>query len=146
MLLTTTPQQFLEESLLLIRAHPATTKTTTTYASASTLPSAPHPQPTTNKVTKRKKRRVPTLTIKTYDPISGSVIVFKTDKIADVGRVVTSLARVARSMGGLPDVEDKEEEAFTPATAKEAAPTTPAATPAPAATASGKGKKKKGKK
>jgi hypothetical protein len=86
------------------------------------------------------------LTLKTYDPVSGSVIVFKTDKIADVGRIVGALARVARSMGGLPDVEDREEEAFVPAAAKEAAASTPAATPAPAASAPGKSKKKKGKK
>lgn len=84
--------------------------------------------------------------IKTYEPTTGIVVVFKTDKIADVGRIVGALSRAARRMGGLPDVEPQEEEVVAPAVpVKVDAPTPSAATPAPAA-ASGKSKKKRGKK
>ena len=49
--------------------------------------------------------RIPraTLTLKTYDPESGVVLKFKTDRAADVGRLVGGLGRVGRVMAALPE-------------------------------------------
>ncbi|KAI5850893.1 signal recognition particle 9 kDa protein-domain-containing protein [Tricharina praecox] len=139
MKLTATPAEFQTHSVRLLRAYPSSTKVTTTYHSSATGKGA--------------------LTLKTYDPVSGVVIKFSTTKIADVGRLVAGLQRLAREQIGVLEeeredvvmAEANEKEVATPAAA--AAPATPApATPAPAPTpadggaAKGKGKKKKGKK
>jgi hypothetical protein len=42
------------------------------------------------------------LTLKTYDPDSGVCLRFKTDKAADVGRLVGGLGRLGRHMAALP--------------------------------------------
>lgn len=42
------------------------------------------------------------LTLKTYDPESGVVLKFKTDRAADVGRLITGLGRLGRHMAALP--------------------------------------------
>lgn len=54
--------------------------------------------------------RVPraTLTLKTYDPESGVVLKFKTDRAAEVGRLIGSLGRVGRYMAALPEKEEGE--------------------------------------
>ena len=43
------------------------------------------------------------LTLKTYDPESGAVLKFKTDRSQDVGRLVAGLARLGRHMAALPE-------------------------------------------
>jgi hypothetical protein len=43
------------------------------------------------------------LVLKTYDPESGVVLKFKTDKAADVGRLITGLGRLGRHMAALPE-------------------------------------------
>lgn len=54
--------------------------------------------------------RVPraTLTLKTYDPESGVVLKFKTDRAAEVGRLVGSLGRVGRHMAALPQKDESK--------------------------------------
>lgn len=44
-----------------------------------------------------------TLTLKTYDPESGVVLKFKTDRAAEVGRLIHGLGRVGRHMAALPE-------------------------------------------
>lgn len=46
------------------------------------------------------------LTLKTYDPASGVVLKYKTDKAAEVGRLIGSLARLGRHMAALPEIKD----------------------------------------
>lgn len=46
------------------------------------------------------------LVLKTYDPESGVVLKFKTDKAADVGRLIAGLGRLGRRMAALPDSVD----------------------------------------
>ncbi|KAK6357079.1 hypothetical protein TWF718_001405 [Orbilia javanica] len=134
MVLVKTPSDFIDRSIQLLQAHPNTTRITTTYniSPAPTTPSR-RPKPTTTSsssktptATTEEKPKLPrgTLTLKTYDPISGSLIKLRTDKISDVGRIVTGLHRLARSMAGLKDLGSAE---ITAAAA--AAPTT--ATEAP---------------
>ena len=57
--------------------------------------------------------RVPraVLELKTYDPESGACLKFKTDKAADVGRLVGGLGRLGRHMAALPP---KTEGWYTP--------------------------------
>jgi len=47
-----------------------------------------------------------TLTLKTYNPASGVTLKYKTDKAAEVGRLISSLARLGRTMAGLPEVKE----------------------------------------
>lgn len=47
-----------------------------------------------------------TLTLKTYDPESGVVLKFKTDRAAEVGRLIGSLGRMGRHMAALPEKEE----------------------------------------
>ncbi|KAK6536470.1 hypothetical protein TWF281_000703 [Arthrobotrys megalospora] len=114
MVLVKTPIDFIERSIQLLQAHPNTTRITTTYniTPAPTTPSRrPKPQKpntatTTTTPAGEEKPKLPrgTLTLKTYDPISGSLIKLRTDKISDVGRIVTGLHRLGRSMAGLKDL------------------------------------------
>lgn len=46
------------------------------------------------------------LVLKTYDPESGVVLKFKTDKAADVGRLINGLGRLGRHMAALPVKEE----------------------------------------
>ncbi|KAK7516412.1 signal recognition particle 9 kDa protein-domain-containing protein [Phyllosticta citriasiana] len=46
------------------------------------------------------------LVIKTYDPASGVCLKYKTNKAAEVGRLVASLEKLARTMAALPDKPD----------------------------------------
>lgn len=53
--------------------------------------------------------------LKTYCPESGVCLQFKTDKAADVGRLITGLGRLGRHMAALPEqtegtVHDKDVE------------------------------------
>jgi len=43
------------------------------------------------------------LTLRTYDPVSGSLIKFKTSKAAVVGRLVAGLNRLAREQANVPE-------------------------------------------
>lgn len=42
------------------------------------------------------------LVLKTYDPESGVVLKFKTDRAAEVGRLINGLGRLGRHMAALP--------------------------------------------
>ncbi|RPB25807.1 hypothetical protein L211DRAFT_866778 [Terfezia boudieri ATCC MYA-4762] len=115
-----TPQDFLDQSLLLIQARPKTTRITTTYSTTSPSLRAkktalwlakkgkPTP-PTTTTISPPTPTTAPTtpqqhtahLTLKTYDPVSGTTIQFVTREIRDVGRLVGVLGRAARGMGGV---------------------------------------------
>ncbi|RPA92754.1 hypothetical protein L873DRAFT_1708509 [Choiromyces venosus 120613-1] len=124
MKLTKTPQEFVDESLLLLKARPSTTRITTSYHAA----------------TAGKGK----LTLKTYDPVSGALVKFRTSKIAIVGRLVAGLNRLGRQQAGVPEPVVIE----TPVL--EAPPASGRSTPipgqaAPSEAPKSKKKKKKGK-
>jgi hypothetical protein len=58
------------------------------------------------------------LEIKTYDPVSGVALKYRTTKAAEVSRLIHSLGRLSRSMAALPE---QNEEAMTDAPAAESA-------------------------
>lgn len=105
--------------------------------------------------------------MKAFDPVSGTTLKFKTEKSADVGRLIAGVGRIGRQMAALPEkaegmgtllgtfcalantcvaAEDAAMEDAPGADGAEAKDEAPQeAKPAPAATGGGK-KKKKGKK
>ncbi|KAL8930123.1 MAG: hypothetical protein Q9172_000208 [Xanthocarpia lactea] len=103
------------------------------------------------------------LVLKTYDPASGVCLKYKTDKAAEVGRLVAALGRCGRTMAGLPPkdegvaegaegaegdgkMEVKEEPEIKPIlTGKDPAKGIPQAQAQMQAKGGGGGKKKKGK-
>ncbi|KAK4632308.1 hypothetical protein CLAFUW4_02824 [Fulvia fulva] len=109
-----TSDEWQHQTSLLLQARPTTTRITTKYK----IPhlSAPKYQ---QKLLKRKRdgdgeqdekdggaaTHIPraTLTLKTYDPESGVVLKFKTDRAAEVGRLIHGLGRVGRHMAALPE-------------------------------------------
>ncbi|PLB44395.1 hypothetical protein P170DRAFT_440697 [Aspergillus steynii IBT 23096] len=91
-----TPQAYLEQSALLLEAYPDTTRITTKYSfpshkpkTTSTTDAAPtESQPQTS-------TPVATLTLKTFNPSAGLCLKYRTNKAAEVGRLITSLGKLA---------------------------------------------------
>lgn len=46
--------------------------------------------------------------MKAYDPVSGVTLKFKTEKSADVGRLIAGLGRMGRTMAALPERAEGE--------------------------------------
>jgi Signal recognition particle 9 kDa protein (SRP9) len=165
---------YLHQSSLLIEAYPTTTRITTKYS----LPRKPNlksksktkvTEPTqlaaletiTNTIAKPPRERLPpsaTLTLKTFEPGSGICLKYKTDKTAEVGRLLTGLGRLAGgeviempapASAAAAVVEDKmdiDEVGSGTATPKMEDVKLQGQTQGGAGGAGGKGKKKKGKK
>jgi hypothetical protein len=153
----TTSQEWLAQSQALLEARPTTTRITTKYsikqAKIRTRPSA------TATVTPKPPRG--SLTLKTYDPVSGATLKYRTTKAAEVSRLVLSLGKLSRPMAGLPELKE-EVMADAPPLAEGSGTGTPALEKGEAAPpgsggqqqqqasggggGGGKGKKKKGKK
>lgn len=103
--------------------------------------------------TQQQKPPRGTLVIKTFDPVSGATLKYKTTKAAEVNRLVLCLGRLGGHMAGVPPPQENLDLA-DPATAGAADEVMADAPPAAAAaektaaptTGGGKGKKKKGKK
>lgn len=51
----------------------------------------------------------PTLVLKTFDPVSGVCLKYRTNKAAEVGRLVASLGQCGRVMAALPVKEQAKE-------------------------------------
>ncbi|KAK2069304.1 hypothetical protein P8C59_003895 [Phyllachora maydis] len=158
-------EDWLRQSSLLLGARPRTTKVTTKYhiksarrrtsmgneaggdAAAGTSHStstAPPPKPSRGH-----------LVLKTYDPISGVVLKYKTSKAAEVSRLVQMLGQLGRRMASLPLAAVSREESMhdAPDAGEDSGLHTPVAGTAGTAQGQGgqagggggKGKKKKGK-
>lgn len=91
---------FLHSASLLLTAYP-TARITTKYS----LPRASKEQPTApatttdaadNGTQREKKEPSATLTVKVFHPATGICLKYETDKAQEVGRLITSLGRLAR--------------------------------------------------
>ncbi|KAL2029217.1 hypothetical protein VTO58DRAFT_110247 [Aureobasidium pullulans] len=150
----TSSEEWQKQSALLLQARPNTTRITTKYhlPSASSISTKPTTTTTTDASTttptesKLAQQPIAYLELKTYDPISGTTLKYKTDKAAEVGRLVAAMGSLGREMAALPEVKgditmtDADETpvveaAATPATAQQQQPQS-----------TGGKKKKKGKK
>ncbi|KAK7753517.1 hypothetical protein SLS62_004592 [Diatrype stigma] len=167
-----TSQEWLHQSSLLLEARPSTTRITTKYSIArpkprktpsSTSTETTKAAPTTTAAAEKPPRGA--LTLKTYDPVSGATLKYRTTKAAEVSRLILSLGRLGSRMAGLPGGGPGEDEVMADVGAGAGAAVERAGTPAAAATekepsggsskgtgqpqqqqGGGKGKKKRGKK
>ncbi|KAL3422854.1 hypothetical protein PVAG01_04601 [Phlyctema vagabunda] len=69
---------------------------TATNPTAATIPATPAPAPIRA-----------TLTLKTYDSVSGASLKYSTTKAAEVSRLIQILGRLARPMAGVPEIKDE---------------------------------------
>ncbi|KAF2239050.1 hypothetical protein EV356DRAFT_528930 [Viridothelium virens] len=124
-----TSQEWLEQSSLLIKARPTTTRVTAKWTlpklRSSTSPSKRQKRKAdkasnASAVDNTSASEAPTassvppsaeLTLKTYDPASGVTLKYRTDQAAEVGRLVAVMGRLGRSMAASPDEEIKDEAA-----------------------------------
>ncbi|PSN66304.1 hypothetical protein BS50DRAFT_635445 [Corynespora cassiicola Philippines] len=159
-----TSTEWYEQSSLLLKARPTSTRITSKYTvlkptpskikkrqkyadkqaskPASDRPSSPAPQ------AQNPEEPTATFTLKTYDPESGTCLQYVTTKGAEVGRLVGSLGRLSRHMAAMPEIaEDLGASAEGPSTPQVEADVQMGGT-APAEPKAGGGgkKKKKGKK
>ncbi|KAI4204557.1 MAG: hypothetical protein LQ350_001107 [Teloschistes chrysophthalmus] len=118
-------QQWLHQSNLLLAARPSTSRTTTKYrisppppprirksttAEAATSDSATTSPPPAPSSTQQPRVSRGYLVLKTYDPVSGVCLKYRTDKAAEVGRLVAALGKCGRAMAGLPPKDEREME------------------------------------
>ncbi|KAK4456000.1 signal recognition particle 9 kDa protein-domain-containing protein [Podospora aff. communis PSN243] len=149
-------EDWLHQSQLLLDARPETTRVTTSYnikparrrTKAENASAGDGEAPATPEKPPRGH-----LIIKTYDPVSGVSLKYKTSKAAEVGRLVQMLSGLGRKMAALPPVEEASTvEGGEPMTGVEGGGSGAQTPVAAAVTAQqggnaggGKGKKKKGK-
>lgn len=163
---------YLHQSSLLIQAYPSS-RITTKYS----LPRKPNTKskskpketaaPPTNDSTAAgpqtsKRERSAVLTLKTYHPESGICLKYRTDKAAEVGRLLTALGRLAKGeviempttttaapTAAVPDGDKMEVDSgpvAAPKLEEKTVTAAPAATQGASGGGGGKSKKKKGKK
>ncbi|KAI1437752.1 signal recognition particle 9 kDa protein-domain-containing protein [Xylaria sp. CBS 124048] len=116
-------QEWLHQSALLLEARPNTTHITTTYHQTDKistsrkrqirreqqrrLETTPN-QPTSTTTTTATTTAVPraSLTLKTYDPHTGTCLKYRTTKAAEVSRLILSLGQLGKKMAALPTDND----------------------------------------
>jgi hypothetical protein len=171
-----TAQSWLEQSTLLLKARPTTVRPPITLPHKSNSQLTPSQTRITTKYTllspsKAINRTVKpktstddsspapsaapiaepiraTLTLKTFDPVSGATLKYSTIKQAEVARLIQILGRLARPMAGLPEVKEDLADVVEGEGKVESGVTTPVGESAGKAAQGGAGgkKKKKGKK
>ncbi|TGJ80095.1 hypothetical protein E0Z10_g8673 [Xylaria hypoxylon] len=128
-------QEWLRQSALLLEARPSTTRITTAYHLTNKTGSSKKRQmrrqqqqeqlQTATAATASSPAPRASLTIKTYDPHSGTCLKYRTTKAAEVSRLILSLGQLGRNMAALPTDTDAAiadagvaEEVGTPGTEK----------------------------
>ncbi|KAF4782876.1 hypothetical protein HER10_EVM0003890 [Colletotrichum scovillei] len=156
-----TSQEWLEQSSLLLQARPTTTRITTKYSIKAVKPrkiktsedasAASAAAPAEDATMTDAKPPRGSLVIKTFDPVSGVALKYRTTKAAEVSRLITCLGALGRTMStSKPATLDAAAATKDEPMADAGGEDTPAgaATPVekPQAAAGGGKKKKKGKK
>jgi len=97
-----TAQEWLGQSNQLLQTRPNTTRITTKYTlkAPKEIASTRENAATSTQPPAARAR----LTLKTYDSATGVTLKYKTDKAAEVGRLITILSMLGRGMAGLPKV------------------------------------------
>ncbi|KAI9788278.1 MAG: hypothetical protein M1835_002360 [Candelina submexicana] len=98
-----TSQEWLTQSSLLLQARPSSARITTKYTIAppqapKTTSSSAQPHSPAHSTIPPPARGI--LIVKTYDPISGACLKYRTNKAAEVGRLIASLGRLGTLMIG----------------------------------------------
>ncbi|OHF00614.1 hypothetical protein CORC01_04153 [Colletotrichum orchidophilum] len=152
-----TSQEWLEQSSLLLQARPATTRITTKYSIKAVKPrktktdasASADATPAEDAAMTDAKPPRGSLVIKTFDPVSGVALKYRTTKAAEVSRLITCLGTLGYTMStSKPATVDAKDEpmADAPGAGGEDTPAGGAATPQEKPLAAGGKKKKKGKK
>ncbi|KAH7131393.1 signal recognition particle 9 kDa protein-domain-containing protein [Dactylonectria estremocensis] len=139
-----TSQEWLDQSVALLEARPASTVITTRYSlkAASARPSGDDED---GDATAKPPRAA--LVIKTYDPVSGVTLKYRTTKAAEVSRLIgASLGRLGRSMAAVPPADEPMFDAQPEADDPKAAPASQPLQQQQQLPQQGGKKKKKGKK
>ncbi|RAK99445.1 WD40 repeat-like protein [Aspergillus ibericus CBS 121593] len=89
-----TSQSYLEQSSLLLQAYPDT-RITTKYTFPHTTPKPTTTPTETTPAAAEAKPPIATLELKTFHPGTGICLKYKTNKGAEVGRLITSLGKLA---------------------------------------------------
>ncbi|KAI0816432.1 signal recognition particle 9 kDa protein-domain-containing protein [Xylaria sp. FL0064] len=112
-----TSQEWLRQSALLLEARPSTTRITTSYHLTDKTGSSKKGQKRRQQQQEQEQSSAPitttatttsaaapraSLTIKTYDPHSGTCLKYRTTKAAEVSRLILSLGQLGRKMAALP--------------------------------------------
>ncbi|KAF2997070.1 hypothetical protein E8E13_002266 [Curvularia kusanoi] len=158
-----TSTEWYEQSSLLLKARPTSTRITSKYTVL---------KPSASKIKKREKYAAKqaakpadtsrasspppqsnpqdataTFVLKTYDPVSGTCLQYETTKGAEVGRLINSLGRLGREMAALPqaieDLSAPQDAGVATPNVDEGGDVKMAGVPVPAAAGTGGGKKKK---
>ncbi|KAG9565367.1 hypothetical protein KCU71_g5499, partial [Aureobasidium melanogenum] len=141
----TSSEEWQRQSALLLQARPTTTRITTKYHIPSASSISSKPASTTDTTTSSEpKQPIALLELKTYDPVSGTTLKYKTDKAAEVGRLIAAMGTLGREMAALPEL--KQDVAMVDAPIEGTETPVEAAAPAPAQQNTAGKKKKKGKK
>ncbi|KAL4948615.1 signal recognition particle 9 kDa protein-domain-containing protein [Aspergillus filifer] len=92
-----TSAAYLKESSLLLQAYPKSTRITTkyNYPKPSATAKPPTTTPTQTDSTTAPAAPLATLTLKTYTPEAGICLKYRTNKAAEVGRLITALGLLA---------------------------------------------------
>ncbi|KAH8722464.1 signal recognition particle 9 kDa protein-domain-containing protein [Phaeosphaeriaceae sp. PMI808] len=116
-----TSAEWYEQSSLLLKARPTSTRITSKYTTlkpspskiqkrkaysakqpekptSTTRTSSPPPQP------QSPEDPTTTFKLKAYDPESGTCLQYETNKAAEVGRLIGNLGRLGREMAALPEI------------------------------------------
>ncbi|KIW03764.1 uncharacterized protein PV09_05069 [Verruconis gallopava] len=152
-------QEWLEQSALLLKAYPTTTKITAKYnlpnpkkPLKSRKRKAPADDEDATKTENEAQTRLATLEVRTYNPEAGVVLKYSTTRGWEVGRLMASLGKLGRHMAALPELAedavmpDAKEEGVgvqTPATEMAGEKSKPSETEGRGGLGSGGGKKKK---
>ncbi|KAI0127779.1 signal recognition particle 9 kDa protein-domain-containing protein [Xylariales sp. AK1849] len=104
-----TSDEWLRQSQLLLEARPTTTRITTRYSIKVPKTRKPKPGVTPSSANASAEPKAPrgALVLKTYDPVTGAALKYRTTKAAEVSRLVMSLGKLSRPMAGLPELKDE---------------------------------------
>ncbi|KAF2873854.1 signal recognition particle 9 kDa protein-domain-containing protein [Massariosphaeria phaeospora] len=114
-----TSTEWYEQSSLLLKAYPSTTRITSKYRVQKPTPSkikkreryaakqADKPKPEAaseapDSTTPAADELTASFTLKTYEPASGACLKYETNKAAEVGRLIGNLSRLGRHMAAIP--------------------------------------------
>ncbi|MCJ1403717.1 hypothetical protein MMC11_006940 [Xylographa trunciseda] len=105
-------QTWVQQSKLLLEARPTTAHISTRYK-LSPPNAASSRRSKMNSATSNPAEAPPPpsrayIVLKTYDPVSGTCLKYRTDKAAEIGRLVAGLGKCARTMAAMPADEGAE--------------------------------------
>ncbi|KAL7956586.1 signal recognition particle 9 kDa domain-containing protein [Trichoderma compactum] len=145
-----TSQEWLDLSVALLEARPSQTRVTAKYSIKPVKPRKADPSSADESSPSEPKPPRGSLVLKTYDPVSGVALKYRTTKAAEVTRLMyAAMGRLGRAQAGVQDVpEERMQDADAVETPQ--GEQTPQQTPQQQQGAAGGGgggkKKKKGKK